>query len=78
LTDAVEEFFNNVLKATEPEEAPNYDYIPYMMNEYSTVKSIGPLKGEALREVYKKLWENLPESEKAKIREAHKVSSNKD
>ena len=57
---------------TEPEDAPNFDYIPYLHNEfYPKNFTYAPLLGEALKAYHKQKFCERPAYEQYRIKEVH-------
>ena len=57
---------------TEPENAPNFDYIPYLHNEfYPKNFTYAPLLGEALKAYHKQKFCERPTYEQDRIKEVH-------
>ncbi len=60
------------MKWIEPEKAPNFDYIPYIHNEfYPKNFTYQPLLGNLLREYHKKKFCERPLKEQQRTREVH-------
>lgn len=74
LTNAVDEFFTN-MGATDPSEAPNYEYIPHIVDKDYVLKSKEKhgLKGDDLKKAHKGIWDKRPTEMKEKINEAREV-----
>ncbi|TVQ50982.1 MAG: hypothetical protein EA362_01110, partial [Saprospirales bacterium] len=68
---AVDECFSN-LGAVEPSEAPNYEYIPHIIQGEFVLKSNESqgLKGEYLRKAHKAIWDRRPVEMRKNIEEA--------
>lgn len=59
--------------AVAPEEAPNFEYIPYAINQTPPLNySSRPLPSETLRREHQRGFESRSEEEQAQIREAHR------
>ncbi len=74
LTSAVKEFFTN-LGAVDPPEAPNYEYIPHVINPAHVLKSSNKrgLKGDDLKERHKKIFEGRSKEDQERIMNAHET-----
>lgn len=60
------------MKWTQPEIAPNFDYIPYIHNEYYPKNfTYSPLLGDSLKEYHKKKFCKRPINEQNRTREVH-------
>ncbi|MCI5180713.1 MAG: RHS repeat-associated core domain-containing protein, partial [Candidatus Electrothrix sp. AW3_4] len=77
LDDALAEHMKS-LGATNPQFAPNYDYIPHIITSDYTMKSMDKmgLKGSDLKSKHKKLYDDLSDEFKEKIKDAHKQIRN--
>jgi hypothetical protein len=75
LIDAVQQYLEGLLPK-KPKEAPNYEYIPHLIDESGlyTPRNMGDgWTGNKLKEEHKKVYDKLPEDIKAKIKEAHET-----
>jgi hypothetical protein len=75
LIDAVQEYLKE-LSPKKPEEAPNYEYIPHLIDKSGlyTPRNMGDgWTGDRLKGEHKKIYDKLPEDIKEKIKEAHET-----
>lgn len=71
LTDAVNQYLQS-LNPTDPSEAPNIDYIPYMVDGKYTPRNMGDgWTGDKLGAEHKKMYDTRSVEQKEKIKEAH-------
>ena len=74
LVDAMTQFFETYTEPMEPEDAPNYDQIPHIINRETHVtwkNRDRPLTGKELKEVFGNAYEGYSDETKKKIEEAH-------
>jgi len=62
------------ISCIEPEEAPNFEYIPYIINEfYPQNFTYTPLLGEELREYHKQKFCERPINEQLRTKQVHEL-----
>lgn len=62
----------NEISCVEPEDAPNFDFIPHIVNEhYPQNFTYSPLLGNELKEAHQQKFCERPIKEQIKIKEAH-------
>lgn len=76
LTDAMGQYLES-LGATDPENAPNIDYIPHTVNEDNMLKNMGDgLTGDRLKQAHKAVYDKRSDADKSRIKDAHETIKN--
>jgi len=74
IEDATREFLTNSLSATEPSEAPNFDFLPHVIREndppMQNTSATTPLTGQRLREAHERRFDRSSQARQQEIWEA--------
>ena len=71
LIDAIVQYLASI-GATNPENAPNINYIPHVVNEDNMLQNMGNgLTGEKLKNAHKAVYDKRSEEDKKRIKDAH-------